>query len=86
MMAEIAAEELFRTADTVLAVSPTRSATDRNVGTDFLLTSVFSLPDFINGLHSANFVMGLNCARTALRIVSQRKLQLARNMTLTNGL
>jgi hypothetical protein len=44
---ERAAEELLRTADTVLAVSPTRSATDFSVTAEFLLPADFSLWNFI---------------------------------------
>jgi hypothetical protein len=43
---------LFRTADTVLAVSPTRSATDLRVTAGFLARSVFFLRGFIRQIPS----------------------------------
>src|SRR5438477_3248549 len=44
---ECEADELFNTAETVLGVSPTRSATDRRVTGEFELRPAFFFADFI---------------------------------------
>src|SRR5271163_3970488 len=49
-----AAEELFRTAETVLGVSPTRSATDLSVTAGFFLPPVFFLTDFTRQISSSD--------------------------------